>query len=87
LDHDSLHPVFGVREFDSKQELDDLYGDPRALKVQALLITERTLGVSHKDTIFRFMYAGAAYADTHEYGPCVKLWNYALRYFFQCPVA
>lgn len=25
------------------------------------------------------MYAGAAHADSNEYGPCVALWNYALR--------
>ncbi len=25
------------------------------------------------------MYAGAAHADTNEYGACVSLWNYALK--------
>ena len=26
----------------------------------------------------RYMYAGAAHADTGEYRECVRLWNYAL---------
>ena len=79
IDHDEVHPVLGVREFDTKDELDDLNGDPKALKIQALLITERVLGAGHKDTIFRYMYAGAAHADSNEYGTCVALWNYALK--------
>lgn len=56
LDHDRTHPVLEVREFDSKQEIDDLHGDPKAMKIQALLITERILGEGHKDTIFRYNY-------------------------------
>merc|ERR1719433_261219 len=79
IDHDRVHEVLGVREFDNKEELDDLHGDPSAMKIQALLITERVLGAGHKDTIFRYMYAGAAHADSNEYGYCVSLWNYALK--------
>ena len=37
------------------------------MKIQALLITERVLGKGHKDTIFRYMYAGATHADSNEY--------------------
>ena len=79
IDHDTVHSVLDVREFDSKDELDELHGDPKAMKIQALLITERVLGSGHKDTIFRYMYAGAAHADSNEYGLCVSLWNYALK--------
>ncbi len=57
IDHDEVHEVFGVREFDSKDEIDDMNGDPRAMKIQALLITERILGQAHKDTIFRYEIA------------------------------
>ena len=31
-----------------------------------------------QDTVFRYMYAGAAFADASEYRPCIALWNYAL---------
>ena len=55
IDHDRVHEVLGVREFDNKEELDDLHGDPSAMKIQALLITERVLGAGHKDTIFRLV--------------------------------
>ena len=73
-----VHSVLGVREYDSKEELDALNGESVGLKRQALLISERILGATHKDTVFRFMYAGAAHADTNEYRPCVALWNHAL---------
>jgi len=29
--------------------------------------------------ICRYMYAGAAHADSSEYQPCIALWNYALQ--------
>ncbi len=56
-----------MKEIDSQIELDDLGGDVDCLKVQALLMTERILGAAHKDTIFRYMYAGAAHADANQY--------------------
>ena len=58
--------------------MDEINGDSVGLKSHALLISERILGTTHKDTVFRFMYAGAAHADTNEYRPCVALWNHAL---------
>lgn len=79
IDHDVVHPVLGIREFDSKTEVDEFHGDPKVMKIQALLITERVLGKGHKDTIFRYMYAGATHADSNEYVDCVALWNYALK--------
>jgi len=29
-------------------------------------MSERILGIAHKDTVFRYMYAGASYADTNQ---------------------
>ena len=29
-------------------------------------MSERILGITHKDTVFRYMYAGASYADTNQ---------------------
>ncbi len=74
-----VHPVLNLMEVNSMEELDALAGDTEALKLQALLVTERVLGPGHKDTIFRYMYAGAAHADANAYGHCVALWNYALQ--------
>jgi hypothetical protein len=37
----------------SRRELDVLSFDMQQMKKQALIITERILGTSHKDTIFR----------------------------------
>jgi len=74
-----MHPVLDAIEMDSSEDLEALSGDAGELKTQALLITERVLGSSHKDTIFRYMYAGASFADANQYGRCAALWNYALK--------
>ena len=72
------HPVLDGEEFSTEAELEAMFMDMNLMKVQALFITERVLGSLHKDTIFRYMYAGAAHADTNEYKQCILLWNYAL---------
>ncbi len=79
---DSPHPVLECVEFESRAELDEMASAndrSELLKRQALIITERILGPGHKDTIFRFMYAGAAHADANQYAACARLWNYALQ--------
>lgn len=68
-----------AREFCTIEELDNLSIDLDAMRTQSLLICERILGSSHKDAIFRFMYRGAAYADSLRYQPCIDLWKYALQ--------
>ena len=40
------------------------------------MISERILGISHKDTVFRYMYAGASYADTNQVGQFLKVFFY-----------
>ena len=67
-----------VREFQSLEELENLSMDLDAMRIQSLLICERILGPTHKDAIFRFMYRGAAYADSLRYQQCIDLWKYAL---------
>ncbi len=74
-----VHPVLDCMEVDSLEELESVSGDIDTLKLQALLISERILGAGHKDTIFRYMYAGASHADASEYKSCVALWNHALQ--------
>jgi len=74
-----VHEAVGVHEFCTRSELDVISSDPQQLKLQALLISERVLGSAHKDTIFRFMYAGAAHADSSQFQDCIVLWNYALK--------
>ncbi|CAB4060754.1 unnamed protein product [Lepeophtheirus salmonis] len=49
-----------------------------AMRMQSLLICERVLGSLHKDTIYRIIYRGAAYADSLQYQYCIDLWKYAL---------
>jgi len=66
------------REFSTVAELEAVSLDQDAMRMQTLLICERVLGVAHKDTIYRLMYRGAAYADSLQYQRCIDLWRYAL---------
>ncbi|KAF0303543.1 Protein fem-1 C [Amphibalanus amphitrite] len=66
-------------EFSTFEELDDLRLDWDAVKIQSLIVTERILGVTHKDMTFRLMYRGAAYADSLLFQRCIDLWLYALK--------
>lgn len=67
-----------VCEFRTLEELENIALDLDSMRVQSLLICERILGPLHKDTIFRLMYRGAAYADNMQYQRCIDLWLYAL---------
>ncbi|KAG8230725.1 hypothetical protein J437_LFUL010826 [Ladona fulva] len=53
-------------------------GDLDALRLYSLQVCERVLGPAHKDTVFRLMYRGAAYADALQYQRCIDLWRHAL---------
>ncbi|XP_044755907.1 protein fem-1 homolog C [Coccinella septempunctata] len=66
------------REFQSMEELENMSGDLDAIRIQSLLIAERILGSTHKDTIFRLMYRGASYADMVRHQHCIHLWRRAL---------
>jgi len=66
-------------EFYCESDLDTISTDLDAMRMQSLMICERILGVSHKDTIFRLMYRGASYADSFRYQRCIDLWIWALQ--------
>lgn len=65
-------------EFKTFEELTNVSFDLDAMRYQSLLICERILGPHHKDTLFRLMYRGAAYADALRYQCCIDLWRRAL---------
>lgn len=67
-----------AKEFRTDQELRKIDFDLDALRIQSLLICERVLGPHHKDSLFRLMYRGAAYADALRYQRCIDLWRRAL---------
>lgn len=66
-------------EFTTLTELNNIASDVDAMRIQSLLISERVLGISHKDTLFRLMYRGASYADSLRFQRCVDLWMLALQ--------
>lgn len=50
-------PAYGnAVEFSTVGELDNIAVDVDAMRIQSLLICERILGISHKDTLFRLMF-------------------------------
>lgn len=65
-------------EFRTMEDLSNIALDLDAMRIQSLLICERVLGPHHKDTLFRLMYRGAAYADALQYQWCIELWLRAL---------
>lgn len=68
-----------AREWRSLPELLAAATDMDALRTQSLLVAYRVLGPDHKDTVFRFMYRGASYADAFRYQKCIDLWTWALQ--------
>jgi hypothetical protein len=65
-------------EFKTMDDLNNVALDLDAMRIQSVLICERILGPHHKDTLFRLMYRGAAYADAMRYQRCIELWQRAL---------
>ncbi|XP_050357480.1 protein fem-1 homolog A [Nymphalis io] len=69
----------GATEWRSLEQLEALALDIDELRTQALLVTARVLGATHKDTLYRLMYRGAAYADSGRYQRCFDIWTCALQ--------
>ena len=67
-----------VTEFQTFEELDSISTNIDLIRIHSLLICERILGPSNKNTIFRLMYRGASYLDNLQYHRCIELWKYAL---------
>ncbi|XP_023247267.1 protein fem-1 homolog C isoform X2 [Copidosoma floridanum] len=65
-------------EFATLDELSNIMLDLDSIRIQSLLICERVLGPSHKDTLFKLMYRGASYADALRYQYCIDLWRRVL---------
>jgi hypothetical protein len=65
-------------EFQTMEDLSNVALDLDAMRIQSLLISERVLGPHHRDTAFRLMYRGAAYANALQYQRCIELWQRAL---------
>ncbi|XP_003723826.1 protein fem-1 homolog C [Strongylocentrotus purpuratus] len=65
-------------EAQSRQDLENMVGDPDEMRMQALLIRERILGPAHPDTTYYIRYRGAVYADSGNFERCIMLWMYAL---------
>lgn len=72
-------PAFNnIREFSSHEELNDIEMDVDDMRMTALIISERILGTSHRDFLFRLLYRGAFFADSMRYDSCLKLWILSL---------
>ncbi|CAH1777485.1 unnamed protein product [Owenia fusiformis] len=61
----------------TKDDVARIAEDPDLTYMQSLVMRERIQGPEHKDTVFRLMYRGAVYADSHQFQRCVDLWLHA----------
>lgn len=70
--------AFGdITEFSNDLELQSLSADD--FGIQSLLISERVLGSSHRETIQRLLYRGTFYINSLRPDRCIDLWIYALK--------
>ncbi|CAK9825210.1 Protein fem-1 homolog CG6966 [Anthophora retusa] len=67
-----------AQEVTDADTLDELLNDPDQMRMQALVIRERILGLGHPDTIYYIRRRGAIYGDGGIFDRCIKLWNHAL---------
>ncbi|XP_065371653.1 protein fem-1 homolog A [Calliphora vicina] len=65
-------------EFTTLEALDEMATDMDEMRIQSLLICERILGITHKDTLFRLTFRGASYADSLQLQRCIQLWTLLL---------
>lgn len=76
---DKPNPAYlNAAEVQDIEELEEMISDPDEMRMQALLIRERVLGLSHPDTSYYIRYRGALYADLGNFERCITLWMYAL---------
>ncbi|CRK86871.1 CLUMA_CG000696, isoform A [Clunio marinus] len=67
-----------IVEFTTVDELNSIAMDLDDMRIQSLIISERILGLQHKDFLFRLLYRGAFFADSMRYDGCLKLWILSL---------
>lgn len=67
-----------VSEFSTVDELNLIAMDLDDMRIQSLIVSERILGLQHKDFLFRLLYRGAFFADSMRYDSCLKLWILSL---------
>lgn len=67
-----------VVEFTTEAELDRLE-EYELLGLQSVLITDRVLGIGHKETQNRLIGVGAMYGALMQYRKCINLWQFCLK--------
>jgi ankyrin repeat protein len=78
----------GMTEILSSAELEDMSGDPEALRLQALVIRERILGDFHPEVHYYLRYRGAVFCDMGRWDRAFEMWAYLLQlqqHYF-CPL-
>jgi len=65
-----------IEEFVNQEDLSVLTADQ--FRIQSLLISERILGPTHRETIQRILCRGSAYISSMRPDRCIDLWIYAL---------
>uniref|UniRef100_A0A183BVA8 ANK_REP_REGION domain-containing protein n=1 Tax=Globodera pallida TaxID=36090 RepID=A0A183BVA8_GLOPA len=69
----------GFREVESLEDVLSLFGDPDAIRMQALIIRERILGDSHPDTHTYLRLRGDYFMDIGSWDRTWEMWSYILQ--------
>ncbi|KAH7729375.1 sex-determining protein fem-1 [Aphelenchoides avenae] len=69
----------GQKEIMTVAELDEISGDPEALRLQALVVRERILGDFHPETHYYLRYRGAVFCDMGRWDKAFEMWMYLLQ--------
>ncbi|MFH4974120.1 hypothetical protein AB6A40_000829 [Gnathostoma spinigerum] len=73
------YPVYdNLVEIDSESDVNAIIGDPDAIRMQALIVRERVLGTSSRETHHYIRYRGAVYCDLGQLEKCIQLWLHVL---------
>ena len=67
-----------TQEVETLMELEQIISEPDSMRMQALLVRERTLGPAHPDTSYYIHNRGAMYAEMGNFKRCITLWLYNL---------
>ncbi|KPM03312.1 sex-determining protein Fem1-like protein [Sarcoptes scabiei] len=69
-------------EFRNEDDLINVFHDPESMKLQAMIIRERILGLHHPESFYFLRYNCSLYMESGEYLHCLWIWIYTLEQIY-----
>ena len=70
-----------VKEIETLDDIETVLLDMNSVKVQSVLICQRVLGLTHKNTLGCLMLRGAEYMNSSRYENYIQLWLYVIELY------